>query len=445
MIKLRWPFSRSRSVSNPDKPPTLTTEQGSRSTEDAKLRALYETMLPNMGLRSAILDVRRMDMMDGQVKRIHHRTSHALTKGLLTLDNPKKNKRLSEQWRLYSHALGLHQREKLASDARGLVMEGNLPLQWVLNAERNAVVKAIRMPSETIRVNVGENGQISDVANAYYQYDYLSGKDIASFAYWQLDIARLDPLNFDDDGELGRPFLDANRKIWRQMQMTLEDLVVRRRHRAPMRTAHVLEGANDKDLRAYKAEVENDEEVITSNYYLNKPGGVTAVQGDANLDQIADISLLLDAFYSGTPAPKGLFGYADGLSRDILEDMKAEFYDELDILQDLQSAVYAKGFYLHLLLQGINPDSLDYEIRFAERSTETLNQRTDRALKQRALGASRYTALTTAGLDPEAEEDLLADEKEINDPYPMNVNPPKVSVTPNNARKNESATSISNA
>lgn len=426
-----------------------STERGTRSTDEARLRALYQQQQPDFDLAAKIADIRRMDQVDGHVKRIHHRTTHALTKSGLMLVNPSKNARLASQWRDYRGALELDNRSKLSSDARGLMVEGNLVIQFVLDQDESRVLQAIRMPAETIRVITNEAGQFADDSAAFAQYDWLTGRDLATFARWQMDIARLDPLNFDDKGEMGRPFLDASRKIWLQMQMTLEDLVIRRRERAPMRTAHILEGADEAALNRYKAQVEGEQREITTNFYLNKKGGVQAVQGDANLDQVADISLLLDAFFSGTPAPKGLFGYADGLSRDILQDMKEEFYDELDILQDLQAWVYQRGFRLHLLLQGLNPDAWDWQVKFAERMTETLNQRTDRSLKQMSIGASRHTVFSTAGLDPHAEEQLLAQEREADDPYPL-VQPvsaatPTVKITPNNAPKGESATSIGNA
>ncbi|OQX16133.1 MAG: hypothetical protein BWK73_04525 [Thiothrix lacustris] len=429
--------------------PTISipsTERGTRSTDEARLRALYQQQQPNFDLAAKISDIRRMDQVDGHVKRIHHRTTHALTKGGLMLVNPAKNTRLAAQWRSYKQSVGLDNRSKLSSDARGLMMEGNLVVQFVLDKSQSRVLGAVRMPAETIRAITDESGQFADVGAAFAQYDWLTGRDLATFPRWQMDVARLDPLNFDDYGEPGRPFLDASRKIWLQMQMTFEDLVIRRRERAPMRTAHVLEGADEATLTKYKAQVENEQQVITTNYYLNRKGGVQAVQGDANLDQIADISLLLDAFFSGTPAPKGLFGYADGLSRDILQDMKEEFYDELDILQDLQAWVYQRGFRLHLLLQGLNSDAWDWNVKFAERMTETLNQRTDRSLKQASIGASRHTVFTTAGLDPHAEEQLLAQERDADDPYPLvqAVSKPTVKVTPNNAPKGESATSIGN-
>ncbi len=78
----------------------------------------------------------------------------------------------------------------------------------------------------------------------------------------------------------------------------------------------MLEGANKEELASYRDQVERDQaEGITTDYYLNKKGAVSPVQGDANLDQIADVAHLLDTFFSGSPAPKGLFGYVGDLSR----------------------------------------------------------------------------------------------------------------------------------
>src|SRR3546814_1627187 len=99
-------------------------------------------------------------------------------------------------------------------------------------------------------------------------------------------------------------------------------------------------------------------------------------------DLIADVSHLLETFFTGAPAPKGLFGYAGDLSRDILDDLKADYYDELDALQDTCSYVYELGFRMELLMKGINPDAVDFDVNFAERRTDSPNQRADRALKR---------------------------------------------------------------
>jgi len=424
-----------------------SSEIGRRPTPENSIKYLYRTMWVDPDLRQAVLDIREMDREDGRVKKIHGRMARTAIKGGLKLKTRATNRRLSRLWGQFERRLNLHRREKLESDCRGLAMEGNLPMQWVLGPDRR-VVAGVRMPSETLLPQVGASGRFENPGKAYEQFDLTTGQSIARFALWQLSLVRLTPDNYDDMGCMGRPYLDASRGVWRKLCMTDEDLVIRRRVRAPLRLAHVLEGANKEDLDAYRDQVESEQNEITTDFYLNKKGGVSPVQGDANLDQIADVAYLLDTFFAGSPAPKGLFGYADGLQRDILEDMKRDYFDEIDALQDTLSFVYCLGFRLDLLLQGINPDAEDFDIVFAERRTDTANQRADLALKHQALGAPKKAVFEAAGLDPAAMQEQLEAEAEGRDPYPATGFPessggPRVSVTPSNARKGESATTIS--
>jgi hypothetical protein len=98
-----------------------------------------------------------------------------------------------------------------------------------------------------------------------------------------------------------------------------------------------------------------------------------------------------------------------------------------------------------LLFAGIDPDAAEFEVMFAERNTETLSQRTDRALKMQALGLPNSLIWETAGVNTEEALARLTEEKNSKDPYPDPNNigaAPNVSVTPSNARKGQSATTI---
>lgn len=426
------------------------SEKGYRPTPENRTQYLYRTMWVDPTVRAAILDVRRMDRTDPRVKKIHGRTSRATVKGGLRLKMTTSNRRIERAWDDFCRRLKLTRREKLESDARGLMMEGNLPMQWVLDGA-NRVIAGVRMPSETIRPNVGPNGVFIDPRKAYEQYDLATGAKLAEFALWQLSLVRLTPDSFDDLGALGRPYLDANRTIWKKLTMTEEDMVIRRRMRAPLRMHHMLEGATTEELDEYREQVERDQaEGNTTDYFTNKKGAVNALQGDARLDQIADVEHLLDTFFAGSPAPKGLFGYAGDLNRDILEDLKLDFFEEIDSIQDTLSYVYLEGFQLDLLLRGINPFDYELEVVFAERRTETANQAADRALKYQAMGVSKRTVFETAGLTPATERDRLEDELEANNPYPepnriaAPGGGPRVAITPGNRPKRESATTITN-
>ena len=427
-----------------------TSEQGSRPTPEASLEYHYRMMQDvDHRFRAVVLDIRNMDRVDGRIKQIHQKTARAACKGGLKLNAKSSHKRLHKLFNQFVKRLHLDRREKLESDIRGLMMEGNLPIQWAVDNAIGSVMSAVRMPSETLVARVGANGRFADTRRAYDQINIMENRVIASFCLYQLTMGRLGPDNYDDWGSFGRPYLDSSRGVWKKLVMTEEDLVVRRRMRAPLRVVHVLEGAEDTELAKYKDGVEADQaEGASRDYYMNRKGTVTAVQGDANLDQIADVAYLLDTFFAGAPAPKGLFGYVGDLNRDILEDLKKDYFDELDALQDIAAFVYEQGFRLDLLLRGINPDTFDLSVQFAERRTDTPNQRADLALKHQALGVPPEMVWGSAGLNPSAvKEELEAIKNDIN-PYPSDHEiggvKPNVSITPGNRPKGESATDINN-
>lgn len=430
----------------------LPAEKGQRLASDIALERQYRNlMMVDYERRAIVALMREMDQKDGRVKSIHNRVSRDIIRGGLVLEVSERSssETLKREWSGFQSRLQLFRAEKLKSDARGLVMEGNLPLQLVLGPDRD-VVAALRMPSDTIVPIVDDGGRFKNPGAAFEQRDVMTGNVLASFAAWQLMLCRLDPQNFDDLGSMGRPWLDSSATTWRKLTMTEEDMVIRRRHRAPLRMAHVLEGADEPTLTAYRKAVEGERGAITTDFYLNRKGSVTALQGDENLDEIADVVHLLDTFFAGTPAPKGLFGYVDGLARDVLEDLKRGYYDEIDGLQDTVASAYVMAFRIHLLFKGIDPGPDEFLVRFAERRTETPNQVADLALKYMALGLPQDEIDLLLGYDPDT---LAAKRKEMaksRDPYPSPgglgarpVAPPRVSVTPGNAPKGESATAIS--
>jgi len=436
--------------------PRSSSEQGSRSTPEDALQRLYRQFWVDYELRQVILDIRNMDRLDGRVKRIHMRSSRAAAKGGIKLVAPGQPKWLQTEFDAFCRRLHLNRRDKLESDIRGLMMEGNLPMQWVLDGNQSQVISCARMPAETIVPNVGKSGIFEHPEKAFTQRDIYTSQEVAHFGLWQLTMARLTPDNYDDFGSMGRPYLDANRSIWKKLTATEEDLVIRRRMRAPLRAVHTMEGASEEQLADYRAGVERDQAAgAYRDYYMNRKGSVTAMQGDANLDQIADVDLLLDTFFAGAPAPKGLFGYVKDLNRDVLADLQTDFYDELDALQDNTAWTYEQGFRLHLLLRGRNPDAYEFCVEFAERRTDTPNQRADHALKLQALGLPKQVVWEAAGIDIAAAERAAAQQKATADPYPNgdggnpdpnNPAPSKgarVSVTPGNGRKGDSATNIS--
>jgi hypothetical protein len=437
---------------------TLPGERGSRLASDEALERTYRTMWIDYERRAQVALMREMDQKDGRVKSVHNKVARDTIRGGLVLEVGERSssETLKREWAGFHARLQLNKAEKLKSDARGLVMEGNLPLQLVLDdgaagaGTQRTVVAALRMPSDTIVPLVDAGGRFRNAAAAYEQRDVMSGEVLASFAAWQLMLGRLDPQNFDDMGSMGRPWLDASASTWRKLVMTEEDLVIRRRMRAPLRMVHVLEGADDPTLQAYRKSVEGEKGEISTDFYMNRKGGVTSIQGDENLGDIGDVAHLLDTFFAGSPAPRGLFGFTNGMARDILDDLKRAYYDEVDGLQDTLASEYIMAFRVHLLFRGIDPGPDEFLIRFAERRTETPNQVADLVLKLMAANIPQEELDRVLGYDPDTLATMRKDAAKRVDPYPVPggiggkpVTPPRVSVTPGNAPKGESATAVS--
>jgi hypothetical protein len=445
-----------------------SNERGARLASDTALSRMYRRFAYVTELREKILVLRELEAADGRVKNLHGRVCRDMVRGGLVMQfEANAPQSLRKEWREFERRLALNRIPKLRSDARALVVEGNLPLQLVLD-DRQRVAAAVRMPAETIVPMTDETGRFTDPARAYEQRDVMTGRVQARFAAWELQLARFDPMSFDDMGELGRPFLDACIDTLRKLRMTEEDLVIRRRQRAPLRLAHVLEGASDSDVDTYRQRVEGEKGEVTTDFYSSRKGSVTAIQGDANLSEIDDVVHLLDTFYAGTPTPKALFGYVDGLSRDILEDLKRDYFDEVDHLQDTHAWEYEACFRVHLLLQGIVAGPDEFRLRFSERRTETPNQVADLALKLGAIGFPPPLVWEEMGYDPQRVQKAVEEWQRQSSPYPAGgpgtssppvpgtapappqpggvppmPQPARVSVTPGNARKGESATSIS--
>lgn len=421
-----------------------TSEVGMRPIPGEQWRYMYRRMWVDSELQATIAEIREFDLLEPRVKRIHSNTARAAVKGGLTIRTASANEKLIKTWGEFERRLRFTDPAKLKSHMRRFLLEGNLALQWVVDGN-GKVVDCVSMPAETIVPLVDKSGRFVNPAEAYAQYDLDEGKRVAVFPLWKLQVVRLDPYNWDDYGSLGRPYLDAARTPLKKLLMTEEDLVLRRKMRAPLRMSHVLEGASKEELEAYEARIEAAQaNGISTDYYLNKKGSVQAVQGDSQLGDIDDVLHLLRSFFAGAPGPAGLFGYGEGLSRDIFEELRRAYYDELDSLQDSVAVAYRFGFELDLLLSGIDPQAFEFEISFAERRTETPNQSADRALKLQALGVAKEMVWDTAGVDPSQCKAQLDAEKAEFEPYiDMPVSKPNVSITPGNARNGESATTIS--
>jgi hypothetical protein len=160
-----------------------------------------------------------------------------------------------------------------------------------------------------------------------------------------------------------------------------------------MKYVHVLEGADAAQLKAYKEmnkDALNDPFAAVADYFMNKAGGITAVQGDARLQEIADVVHHIDSWWTASPVPKSLIGYGLDLNRDVLEKQKEQYDEEMDpISQWVEDEIIAPLLTREWLLNGILPEGLTWEVEWSSKqkmTATTIRDVADAALRLKAIG-----------------------------------------------------------
>lgn len=340
---------------------------------------------------SQIKESRAMYRADTRVRKAVRATARDAVKGgpaVKVKNNPK-----AEQI-----ATDLIKRLTLASHlddwSRLTFRDGDTFLQiGVDGAGEVALVK--RMPTLQMHRNTDERDMFTDPARAFWQSDefYANGEppdDAVWFAQWQIIHARWE---HDEGSRYGEPMFSVGTKAYKRMTTGEDNMATRRWARAGMSRVHVLKGADETAIETYKErnrEALEDPAAGVADFYTNTEGGVTAMQGDANLHQFDDVMHHVRTFSLASPIALGLLGYGQDLNRDVLDEQKEQYDRELEqITQWLEDEIVKPLLHLQWLLKGLLPESLDYDVTWKNKGTLTaadLKSATDAALNMRALG-----------------------------------------------------------
>jgi hypothetical protein len=260
--------------------------------------------------------------------------------------------------------------------------DGDLFLQVVIDGDSQIAAPQIAglhpMPTLQMFRNSNDVDEFDDPAFAFWQSGRVTAYSdafpppmheragVTWFTDWQIVHARYD---HDAGSRYGRPLLAPARRAYNRLRDGEKDMAIRRRTRAPMRYNHEIGTNDDGAVKAYRK---------NNQVALNNPlspvqdfigtAKVTPIQGDAHLNDIADVLHHLDAFSVVSPIPLALIGYGRDINRDILRDQYAQYLLALDeIAEWFEHQVLLPIFELELLLNGIFPDDLAITVQWAEK------------------------------------------------------------------------------
>lgn len=315
--------------------------------------------------------------------------------------------------------------------AAALLREGDLFLNVLVDLQRGLVTQVRRAPTLSIKKNVDEYGEFFDPLRAFSQFDTLNPAALQflrppecsrrDFAIYQMNHIRWMP---DESKIYGCSQYAVARKNYRMLQEMEKALAYRRMYRSVSKRAHKLpEGARPEDVLRYKREnamIDTNGNPTRNAHLLSDFVGnvdVTALHDQANLDEIADIELMENNIWVSLLVPKPLITGGQSINRDILKVQYPKYLESLqtvtDILEYGDSQMYS-GYRdiidLQLMLSGINPETVKYDIVWKQKSDESALDRIDRV--QQALGKNGGKQIITL----EKAVQIIANDFDIEDP-----------------------------
>lgn len=285
--------------------------------------------------------------------------------------------------------------QKLERYVRLTPRDGDSFLQ-VTVAQSMDIISFTRKPTLNVHRNSNKADEFDDPQRAFWMADNLYAgmdppKDAVWFANWEMIHARW---QWDEENRYGTPMMGSSTGAFKKVTEGEIDVSVRRKTRAGMRYHHVVEGSA-ADVESYK---ETNKAAFANplsaqaDFFSNKPGGITAIEGDARLSEIEDIKHHIATMFTGGDVPMELIAYGEGLNRDILGEKKAEYGEILRQVREWVSDEIIKPlFERQWLLKGILPEGLKYSIEWRRASTLTaqdIQAITSAAVQMRLLGVA---------------------------------------------------------
>lgn len=265
--------------------------------------------------------------------------------------------------------------------------------------DTNGVVGAKQMPNYEME---RRDGGLFDMISAQRTDDnttdkvkfYWRGRDV-EFNSWQVAHFRL----LGDDRRLpyGTSVLEKARRIWKQLLLSEDAMLVYRVTRAPERRIYKINVGNidDKDVEAYVNEIanrfkrapvidpqtgqvdlrmnqlSNDQDYFIPVRSDDAPSPIDTLPGAQNLDQIADIEYLQKKLFTALRVPKPFLGFDEttGEGKNLaLQDIR--FSRTINRIQQAMLQELNKIVIIHLYLLGFEDDLDNFTLTLNNPSTQ---------------------------------------------------------------------------
>lgn len=291
-------------------------------------------------------------------------------------------------------------RGKVSPIAKELLILGDVFLEVIIDFNTNEIVDLKKLPARTVERQEDEFGNLVK----FVQRDDL-GQIITEFEPWQILHMRWN--NFT--GQMyGTSMLRGVRLLYKKLKMTEEDLVIRRRTRAGLKLHHYgaspEEPLEPEEVDEYIEMNKSTAMNVRTDFYSNGKWKIEVLKSDDGVSEIADVKHLENALFVGLRTPKGLLGIGEDTNKATLERQEVAYIRLLNEICEVIGEQVRHVFDLGLKLKAIDPNNINYELLWKEKTIEDMNSKIERLILQSNGGfISKETSTNEMGYNFEDE------------------------------------------
>jgi hypothetical protein len=235
-----------------------------------------------------------------------------------------------------------------------------------------------------------EDGYDGKPGAVRFRYDMVN----EYFEEWQIAHFRL----IEDTMKIpyGRSILDPARKLWKQLQLAEDSMLVYRITRAPERRVFYIEVGNleDGDVKTYVQKIQNQLKKqpivdsrtgninmkynpmnITEDYFIpirgDKSSRIDTLPGASNLSDIQDIEYLQNKLFASLQVPKAYLNYAESMpGGSTLSQADLRFARTINGIQEIFLMELRRIVNIHLYFAGFKDDIDNFTLTLTNPSTQ---------------------------------------------------------------------------
>lgn len=239
------------------------------------------------------------------------------------------------------------------------------------------IVEFERKPTLNMRRNSDDNGRFPNPDQAFTYVTnpiYLTGGYGAGAIHFPQFLIVHARYNHDPNQRYGRPLFNSAVGAWKKVTAGETDISIRRSTRAGMKYNHEFPpGTQTAVIQQYmelnKDALDNPLAAVADFFGTVK---ISAIQGDAQLEKIADVEHFIQTWSASSPVPIELLTGGANLNRDVLSDKKEQYDETTDELRKWeQKQVLNPLYHRQWLLAGILPETVDYSYQWKAKTKVT--------------------------------------------------------------------------